>query len=53
MNRGRGLREGRLGGWAGRAGKTDRRGRLITVELLIRVACFGTKVTNIFNIKVS
>jgi hypothetical protein len=27
------------------------RGRLSTVELLIKVACFSTKVNNIFNLK--
>jgi hypothetical protein len=31
--------------------KTILRERLNTVDLLVRVACFASKVTNIFNIK--
>jgi hypothetical protein len=34
-------------------GKTYRRGRLSTVDLLIKVACFVKKENNIFNIKMS
>jgi hypothetical protein len=34
-------------------GKTNRRGRLSTVDLLIKVACFLTKVNNILNMKKS
>ena len=33
------------------AGKTNCRKRLSTVDLLIKVACFVTKVNNIFNKK--
>ncbi len=34
-------------------GNTDRGGRLSTVDLLIKVACFVKKEDNIFNIKMS
>ncbi len=33
------------------AGNTNLRGRLSTVDLLIRINCFVKKVNNIFNIK--
>ncbi len=33
-------------------GNTNERGRLSTVYLLIKVACFVTKVNNIFSIKI-
>jgi hypothetical protein len=32
------------------AGNPNRRGRLSTVDLLVKVACFVTRVNNIFNI---
>ncbi len=32
-------------------GNTNLRGKLSTVDLLIKVACFVTKVNDIFNIK--
>jgi hypothetical protein len=35
-----------------KTGNTNIRGRLSTVDLLIIVACFVTKVNNIFNIKI-
>ena len=39
-----------LGLEGGRAGKTYLKGRLSTIDLLNKVACFETKVNNIFNI---
>jgi hypothetical protein len=35
------------------AGNTNRRGKLSTVELLIKVACFVKEVNNIFDLKMS
>jgi hypothetical protein len=35
------------------AGNTNYRGRLSTVYLLVKVACFVTKIKNIFNIKMT
>jgi hypothetical protein len=34
-------------------GTLTERGRLNTVDLLTKIACFETKVNNIFNIKMS
>ncbi len=33
------------------AGNTHRRGRLLTVDLLINLTCFVKKVNNTFNVK--
>ncbi len=33
------------------SGNANWRGRLSTIDLLIKVACFGTKINHIFNIK--
>jgi hypothetical protein len=33
------------------AGNTNRRGKLNTIDLLIKVACFVKKVYDIFNVK--
>jgi len=37
--------------WTDKPGNTNRGGRLNTVDLLIKVACFVQRVNNIFNIK--
>ncbi len=34
-------------------GRSNRGGRISTVDLLIKVACFVKKVNNIFNVKMS
>ncbi len=39
--------------WNDQPGNPNRRGRLSTVDLLIKVACFVKKVNNVFSIKSS